>query len=95
MGEQHAKACDQPLKTFYFVSWAQVLVMATFHLLLKKIVFRGALYASLVIYHIRMQKSKIFHPLCYQICIIIAPRNELFADTKISLLDLSQCCYIV
>jgi hypothetical protein len=55
-GEQHAEratsqdawraargACDQPLKTFYFVSGAQVIVMAAFHLLMKRIVFRGAL----------------------------------------------------
>jgi hypothetical protein len=35
-------ACDQPLKTFYFVSGAQVRVMATFHLRMKRKVFRGA-----------------------------------------------------
>jgi hypothetical protein len=38
------QGAGESLKTFYFVSGAQVMEMSTFHLLMKRIVFRGALY---------------------------------------------------
>jgi hypothetical protein len=43
-GRAAREACDQPLKTFYFVSGAHITVIAAFHLLMKRVVFRCALY---------------------------------------------------
>ncbi len=47
-----------PLKTFYFVSGAQVMIMAAFHLLMKGIVFRGALISFSELYYITAIEMK-------------------------------------